>query len=86
MYIDDMVSDDKRTLTLRLDDAWILGVGAEWQWTETRSLFAMLSYIQIGDAPITTDPIAGIGSATGKYEDRSSILVQIGMNLGTGPR
>lgn len=86
MYIDDMVSDDKRTLTLRLDDAWILGVGAEWQWTETRSLFAMLSYIQIGDAPITTDSIAGIGSATGKYEDRSSVLLQIGMNLGPGPR
>ena len=86
MYIDDMVSDDKRMMTLRLDDVWVLGVGAEWQWTETRSLFAMLSYIQVGDAPITTDPIAGIGSVTGKYDSRGSILLQVGMDLGTGPR
>ena len=58
MYVDDMVDDDQRTLTLRLDSMWAAGVGVEWQWTPTPAVSATLNYIQMGgctgDIPIDT--------------------------------
>ncbi len=80
-----MVDDDQRTLTLRLDSLWTVGVGVEWQWTPTRSVTANLSYIQLGDAPVTTPSIPGIGSVTGIYTDRGTIFLELGMSFGSGP-
>lgn len=86
LFVDDMVSDDQRTMTLRLDSMWAAGVGMEWQWTATRALNATLNYIQIGDAPVSSPPIPGIGQANGAYTDRGTIFLQVGMNFGSGPR
>ena len=44
LYVDDMVDDDQRTLTLRLDSMWAAGVGVEWQWTPTRVVSATLIF------------------------------------------
>jgi long-chain fatty acid transport protein len=85
MYVDDMVADDQRTLTLRLDSLWTVGVGVQWQWTPTRSINANLSYIQMGDAPVTSPSIPVIGSVTGIFTDRGTIFLELGMSFGTGP-
>ena len=86
LYVDDMVSNDQRTLTLRLDSMWAAGVGMEWQWTPTRTLNATLNYIEIGDAPVSSPPILGIGQMNGAYTDRGTIFLQVGINFGNGPR
>ena len=85
-YVDDMVSDDERTLLLRLDSVWVLGIGLEWQWKPTRAINATLNYIEIGDAPVTTPPIGGIGSVSGSYSDRGTIWLQLGIDIGRGSR
>ena len=84
MYVDDMVADDQRTLTLRLDFMWAAGVGVEWQWTPTRVVSATLNYIQLGDAPVTSTSIPVIGSVTGRYSDRGVIFLDVGMSFGKG--
>ena len=85
MYIDDMIDDDQRTITLRLDSMWIAGVGVEWQWKPSRVVSANLNYIQLVDAPVTSPPIPGIGSVTGRFSDRGTIFLELGMSFGTGP-
>ena len=82
LYIDEMVKDDERTATLRLDSIWSLAVAAEWQWTPDRQVFASLSYMEPGDAPVTTPPIPGIGSAVGKYTNREVFLLSLGIKFG----
>ena len=79
-----MVEDDKRTVTLRLDAMWAVGVGIEWRWKDNRAISATLNYLQMGDAPVTTPNIPLIGSMTGQFTDRQTIWLQIGMNFGTG--
>lgn len=86
MYVDDMIEDDNRTITLRLDSLWSVGVGIEWQWTKTRALFANLNYMELGDAPVTSPDIPGIGPVTGRYSDRQTIWLQIGIKIGSGGR
>jgi long-chain fatty acid transport protein len=84
LYVDDMVSDDERTLTLRLDSMWAAGIGLEWQWTPTRAISATLNYIQLGDAPLTSPSIPGIGSVSGEFTDRGTIYLEVGVSFGTG--
>jgi long-subunit fatty acid transport protein len=83
-YVDDMISDDQRTLTLRLDSVWVVGIGLGWQWTPTRAINATLNYIETGDAPITSPSIGGIGSVTGAYTDRGTIWLQVSLDIGKG--
>jgi hypothetical protein len=64
---------------------WVAGVGVEWQWTPTRAVTATLNYIQMGDAPVTSPSIPGIGSVTGRYTDRGTIFLEVGVSFGTGP-
>ena len=85
MYVNDMIDDDQRTITLRLDSMWVAGVGVEWQWTPTRAVSATLNYIQMGDAPVTSPPIPGIGSVTGRFSERGTIFLDVAINFGKGP-
>ncbi len=64
---------------------WVAGVGVEWQWTPTRAVSATLNYTQIGDAPVTSPPTPGIGSVTGRFSERGTIFLEVGMSFGTGP-
>lgn len=82
LYVDDMVKDDERSPTLRLDSIWSLGLAAEWQWTDHRQLFASLSYLAPGDAPVNTPSIPGIGSAFGEYSSRDTLLLRLGIKFG----
>ena len=59
-----------------------LAVAAERQWTQDRQVFASLSYMEPGDAPVTTPSIPGIGSAIGKYTNREVFLLSFGIKFG----
>jgi hypothetical protein len=71
---------------LRLDSVWVVGIGLEWQWTPTRAISTTLNYIEIGDAPVTTPPIEGIGTVSGSYTDRGTIWLQVSFDIGKGPK
>ena len=79
-----MVEDDNRTITLRLDSIWSAGIGVEWQWKDKRAISASLNYLKIDEAPVTSLAIPGIGSVTGRFTDRQTIYLQIGMSVGSG--
>ena len=78
----EMVEDDERTITLRLDAVWTVGIAAEYQWTEDRTLRFGLAYIGVGDAPVETGVIPGLGSLRGKFDSRETVLLQIGLSYG----
>jgi long-chain fatty acid transport protein len=78
-----MIDDDERTMTLRLDALWSVGFGAEWQWTDARTIKLSLSYMGLDDAPVTTPHIPQVGSLQGKFESRDTLLLQIGMTWGS---
>lgn len=85
-YVDAMVSDDQRTITLRLDDIWSISIGLEWQWKPNSAINMMLNYVQMGDAPVSTPDIPLIGAVTGAYTDRRTLFLQAGINFGKGPK
>lgn len=80
MVTNQMIDDDERTMTLRLDSLWSLGVAAEWRWTPSRNIKLSVSYIGMDDAPVTTPSLPVIGSLQGKFTSRDTLLFQIGMN------
>ncbi len=83
LYVGDMIKDRERTMTLRLDSLWSIGVGLEWLWKKERNLSASVSYIGVGDAPTTTPGLPGLGTLSGKYTKRDALLVEIALSLGS---
>jgi long-chain fatty acid transport protein len=75
-----MIDDDERTMTLRLDALWSLGLAAEWRWTDSRSIRISMSYVGMGDAPVSTPSIPGFGSLEGKFTSRDTLLFQVGVS------
>lgn len=82
-WVDDMLEDENRTITLRLDSMWSAGLGLEWQWTEKRALSATLNYLEIGEAPVASPALPGIGSVVGRFADRQTIYLLLGLSLGS---
>ena len=76
-----MIDDDQRSMTLRLDSLWSIGITAEWQWTDARRMTFGLSYFGVGDAPVATPSIPGLGSLEGKFTSRDMLLLQIGISF-----
>lgn len=78
-----MIDDDERTMTLRLDGVWSLGLATEWRWTESRSIKASVSYVGMDDAPVSTPSIPGLGSLEGRFTRRDSVVFQVGVSWGS---
>jgi long-chain fatty acid transport protein len=78
-----MIDDDERSMTLRLDALWSLGLAAEWRWTDSRRVKMSMSYMGMDDAPVSTPSIPGFGSLEGKFTSRDTLLLQIGMSWGS---
>ena len=82
-YVGEMIKDENRTMMLRLDDVWSVGVGIEWQWTDRRVLNVSLNYMEIGDAPTTSPDIPGFGTVSGRYTDRGIIYLETALSWGS---
>jgi len=78
-----MIDDDERTMTLRLDALWSLGLAAEWRWTDSRRVKMSMSYLGMDEAPVTTPSIPLFGSLQGKFTSRDTVVFQIGMSWGS---
>jgi long-chain fatty acid transport protein len=82
MATSQMVDDEDRTMALRVDAIWSLGFAAEWLWKPGYRVCASLSYMDFGDAPVTSDPIPGVASFKGEYVDRATYLFQLSLKYG----
>jgi len=82
-YASEMVTDENRTMILRLDAVWSVGVGIEWKWTDTRLVNVNLNYMEFGDAPTTSPDIPGFGSISGRYTDRGIIFLEAALSWGS---
>lgn len=78
-----MIDDDERTMTLRLDTTWSAGVSAQWKWTPTRRVKMSVSYVGIDDAPVATPSLPIVGSLEGKFKSRDMLVFQLGVNWGS---
>lgn len=81
MYASSGVEDDERTMILRLDELWSVGVEAEWQWKENRNVLMGISYLTLGDAPVNSVEIPLIGSASGEFTSRDIIMLRLGLTF-----
>lgn len=72
VYASSGVDDENRTFTLRLDEIWGVGVGAEYQWRDDRVLGVNLNYYEIGDGPTETD-VPLVGKLAGEFSKREAI-------------
>ncbi len=86
LWVDDMVDDDVRTMTLRMDSLWSVGAGFEWRWKPGRTVSGVLNYAEIGEAPVTRDGIDGSAPVTGRYTERRAINLRLAVSLGTAQR
>ena len=81
-YATSGVEDEDRSIILRLDELWSVGVEAEWQWTEHRNVLFGVSYLTLGDAPVDAVEIPQLGSTQGEYSSRDIIMLRLGMTFG----
>jgi long-chain fatty acid transport protein len=81
-YASEMVTDENRTMLLRLDAVWAVGVGIERQWTDKRLLSVNLNYMEFGDAPTTSPDIPGFGSISGRYTSRGTVFLEAALSWG----
>ncbi|MGI9291665.1 MAG: OmpP1/FadL family transporter [Gammaproteobacteria bacterium] len=90
LYVPEMVDDDNRQITLRIDEIWGAGIGLEWRYSDNLLFDATFNYIQIDDSPVesdpTFDPDLGFGTVSGEFTDRDFFLFQFGVEWGAGPR
>ncbi len=82
IYTSDMIKDEHRTMTFRMESIRALGIGAEWQWRDDRLVEFSLSYMDLGEAPVEAPDIAGVGSASGHYSDRALWQFVVGISFG----
>ena len=74
----DFMPDNRRSLTAVSNPAGIHGgLYSRHFW-----ISATLNYLELGDAPVTSPSIPGIGSVTGRFSDRGTIYLRVALNLG----
>ena len=83
---DEMITDENRTMMLRLDSATSYGVGIEWTTKKGTAITAQLSYLDFGDAPVTSPDLPVIGVISGEYTKRDTFYLQISAAFGAKPR
>ena len=89
IYVPEMVDDENRQLSLRLDEIWGAGIGIEWAYSDRLKFDTTFNYIDIGDSPIESDPVDTPGgpiTISGEFTDRDFVIWQFGVEWGPGPR
>ena len=83
---DEMITDENRTMMLRLDSATSYGIGIQWLTKKGTAIIAQLSYLDFGDAPVTSPDLPVIGVISGEYTKRDTFYLQISAAFGARPR
>jgi len=82
---DEMITDENRTMMLRLDSATSYGVGVDWLSKSGRGYSLTLNYLDLGDAPVSSPDLPVLGVISGKYSKRDTIYMEFGAAFGAKP-
>ena len=84
LVVSDFVGRSNRTMAFRLDDLWSVGIGVKWQWREDRAVNVSLNYLTVGDAPVESPELPGLGPVTGRYTSRDTVYLRAAISFGGG--
>ncbi len=77
LYLDDPVDEDNRNILLRVDSLWGLGASLEYTWPSGMTLGGNVSWLDTGDAPVTTPALPIVGTIEGEFTDRTNLLFEL---------
>ncbi len=80
LYVHDPIDDDNRSVLLRADSLWGVGASIEHKRDDGMVIGANLSYLDTGDAPVTTPQLPIVGVIDGEYTDRTNLLFELYIN------
>jgi hypothetical protein len=76
LYVDDPVDEGGRNVLLRLDSLWGLGTSLEYRHDNGTLLGANITWLDTGDAPVTTPVLPIVGAIEGEFTDRTNLLFE----------
>ena len=77
-YLSQPVDDKDRTLAMRLDAMWVVGVGLSYELMEDRSLDLNVNYVNLGEAPVDSSKgLLGRQRIVGETTDPYAILLEL---------
>lgn len=78
-YASSGLTEENRTLALRLDRIWGAGSGAAFQWTDGRIVALDLTYYNLGDAPSNVT-VPGVGTVlSARYSSNYAIGLRLSL-------
>lgn len=82
LVVSDIVGRTNRTMAFRMDDMWSVGFGAKWRWKDNRTVNISLNYLTVGDAPVQSPVVPGVGQVTGRYTSRDTFYLRASLSFG----
>lgn len=61
-----------------------VGFGIKWQWREDRAVNVSLNNLSMGDAPVESPELPGLGQVTGRYTSRDKAYLPAAISFGGG--
>ena len=77
LYLHEPVDDYSRSAVLRLDSMWGLGGSAQYEYENGRVIGANISWIDTGEAPVSTRDLPIVGVIEGASSSHSAILLEV---------
>lgn len=77
MYASSGADAQSRTLSLLLDRIWGVGIGADYALSERKDLGFSLTYYDLGDSYVDTQPTPLSGRVVGEFDHRYAILLAL---------
>ncbi len=77
LYVDDPVDDDNRNVLLRMDSLWGIGASLEYERDDGMVFGGNVTWLDTGDAPVTTPALPIIGAIEGEFTDRTNLLFEV---------
>ena len=77
MYLHDPIDDENRSVLLRVDSLWGLGLSADYNRRNGSVISGAISYLFTGDGEVSTPALPIIGVIDGEYTDRTNILFEL---------
>ena len=77
MYVHDPIDDEDRSVLLRMDSLWGLGMTVDYTRRNGSIVTAGVSYLFTGDSEVETPQLPVIGVLTGEYTDRTNVLFEL---------
>ena len=60
-----------------MDSLWGLGASLEYTWPSGMTLGGNVSWLDTGDAPVTTPALPIVGTIEGEFTDRTNLLFEL---------